>query len=50
LRTNTNCDDEEGLWPAFAAHLGMEPGPVRTVRLADVMPGKAPLWDRKTRP
>ena len=34
------------LWPAFARHFGMEPGPVRTVRLAEIMPPKAPVWDR----
>lgn len=34
------------LWPTFADYFGMEPGPVRTVRLADVMADKAPVWDR----
>jgi nucleoside-diphosphate-sugar epimerase len=34
------------LWPGFAAYFGMEPGPVRTVRLAACMAGKEELWDR----
>jgi nucleoside-diphosphate-sugar epimerase len=34
------------LWPRFATHFGMELGPVRTVRLADVMADKAPVWQR----
>jgi len=34
------------LWPKFAAYFGMEPGPVRTVRLATVMADKAPVWER----
>jgi hypothetical protein len=34
------------LWPVFAEYFGMEAGPVRTVRLAEEMPGKAPLWER----
>ena len=34
------------LWPKFAAHFDMPLGPVRTVRLADVMADKAPVWQR----
>jgi nucleoside-diphosphate-sugar epimerase len=34
------------LWPNFARFFGMEPGPVRTVRLAEMMADKAPVWER----
>lgn len=34
------------LWPVFAEDFGMEPGPVRTVKLAQAMADKAPVWDR----
>jgi len=34
------------LWPVFAEIFGMKPGPVRTVRLTEVMADKAPLWDQ----
>jgi nucleoside-diphosphate-sugar epimerase len=34
------------LWPRFAAWFGMEPGPVRSVRLAQAMADKAPVWER----
>jgi nucleoside-diphosphate-sugar epimerase len=34
------------LWPKFASYFGMEPGPVRTVRLASVMADKGPVWER----
>jgi len=34
------------LWPAFAGFFGMEPGGVKTVRLAEVMVDKAPVWER----
>jgi len=34
------------LWPKFAAYFEMETGPVRTVKLADVMADKAPVWQR----
>jgi nucleoside-diphosphate-sugar epimerase len=33
------------LWPVFAEYFGLKPGPVRTMRLAEVMPGKAPVWE-----
>jgi hypothetical protein len=32
------------LWPVFAEHFGMEAGPVRTVKLGEIMPGKASMW------
>jgi nucleoside-diphosphate-sugar epimerase len=34
------------LWPAFARHFGMPCGTVRTVRLAQAMADKAPVWAR----
>ena len=34
------------LWPVFGEFFGMEPGPVRTVRLAEAMADKGPVWDR----
>lgn len=34
------------LWPRFAEYFGMECGPVRTVRLAQAMADKAPVWER----
>jgi nucleoside-diphosphate-sugar epimerase len=34
------------LWPRFARHFGMEPGPVRSVRLAQAMADKGPVWER----
>jgi nucleoside-diphosphate-sugar epimerase len=35
----------ENLWPVFATYFGMPAGPVRTVRLADAMADKAPVWN-----
>src|SRR5215831_11645592 len=35
----------ENLWPRFARYFSMEVGPVRTVRLAETMADKAPVWD-----
>lgn len=35
----------ERMWPRIASIFGMENGPVRTVRLADVMADKAAMWD-----
>ena len=32
--------------PGFARFFGMEPGPVRRVRLAQAMADKAPVWER----
>jgi nucleoside-diphosphate-sugar epimerase len=34
----------ENLWPRFATYFGMEAGPVRTIRLAEAMADKAPIW------
>ncbi len=34
------------LWPSFAKFFGMDVGPVRTIRLVDVMADKGPLWER----
>jgi nucleoside-diphosphate-sugar epimerase len=34
------------LWPRLADGFGMAPGPVRNVRLADMMADLAPVWDR----
>lgn len=37
------------LWPRFAEFFGMEPGPVKTLRLAQAMSGQGPVWDRIVR-
>jgi len=37
------------LWPDFAGFFGMEAGPVKTVRLAEVMADQAPVWERIVR-
>ena len=34
------------LWPRFAAFFGMENGAVKTMRLAQTMVDKAPVWER----
>jgi len=34
------------LWPGVARFFGMEAAPVKTVRLAEVMADKAPVWER----
>ena len=34
------------LWPRFADFFGMEPGPVRSIRLEHAMADKAALWER----
>jgi nucleoside-diphosphate-sugar epimerase len=39
----------KNLWPVFAEYFGMQPGPVDTMRLADVMPGKKAVWERIVR-
>ena len=36
----------ENLWPTFAEYFGMEMGQVRTIRLADAMADKAPIWEQ----
>ena len=42
--TNGDFIRWENLWPVFAGYFGMELGPVRTMKLAAVMPGKRDLW------
>ena len=34
------------LWPRFAAFFGMDNGAVKTMRLAQTMADKAPVWER----
>ncbi len=36
----------ENLWPRFADYFGMPAGPVKTVKLAQAMADKAPVWER----
>jgi nucleoside-diphosphate-sugar epimerase len=42
--TNGDFFRWENLWPAFARHFGMELGPVKTIKLAALMPGKRDVW------
>ena len=42
--TNGDCIRWCNVWPAIARYFGMEAGPVRTVRLVQVMADKAPVW------
>lgn len=42
--TNGDFIRWENLWPVFARYFGLECGPVRTIKLADVMRGKADVW------
>jgi len=44
--TNGDFIRSENLSPAFARAFDMAPGPVRTVRLAQAMADKAPVWER----
>jgi nucleoside-diphosphate-sugar epimerase len=44
--TNGELIRWQNLWPRFAAFFGMAPGPVRTIKLADSMADKAPVWER----
>lgn len=44
--TNGDFIRWENLWPEFARSFGMPTGPVRTVRLAQLMSDKAPVWER----
>ncbi len=37
------------LWSSFAEFFGMDTGPVKTVRLAEAMADKAPVWNRIVR-
>jgi nucleoside-diphosphate-sugar epimerase len=42
--TNGGLFRWEHMWPKIAAFFGMECGPVQTIRLADQMADKGPLW------
>lgn len=42
--TNTDYFRWENLWPGFAKFFGMEPGGVQTIKLAEFMADKGPLW------
>lgn len=42
--TNTDYFRWENLWPGFARAFAMEPGGVQTLRLAEFMADKGPLW------
>ena len=44
--TNGDFIRWENLWPQFAEFFGMVAGPVKTVRLAEAMADKAPVWER----
>lgn len=44
--TNGDFIRWENLWPRFAQFFGMQAGPVKTVRLAQEMADKAPVWER----
>ena len=44
--TNGDFIRWEDLWPRFAEFFGMAAGPVKTVRLAQVMTDQAPVWER----
>ncbi|MDB5812489.1 MAG: hypothetical protein JWN94_4611 [Betaproteobacteria bacterium] len=58
ITTNRACADQpfnvtngdfirwENLWPRFADYFGMPAGPVKTMRLAQAMADKAPIWTR----
>ena len=44
--TNGDFIRWENLWPRFAGYFGMPVGPVKTVKLQQVMADKAPVWER----
>ncbi len=44
--TNGEVFEWRDLWPAFAEVLGVEVGPDRPTRLAELLPAKAASWDR----
>ena len=44
--TNGEVFEWRNLWPAMAATLGVETGPDEPVRLAELLPAKADVWDR----
>jgi len=43
--TNGDFFRWERLWPAFADYFGLDSGPVRTIRLAEIMPDKGKIWN-----
>jgi len=47
--TNGDYIRWKNLWPELASFFGMEAGPVKTVRLGEVMADKAPLWGHVVR-
>ena len=44
--TNGGLFRWQHMWPRIAHMFGVEVGPVQTIRLAEVMADKGPLWDR----
>ena len=44
--SNGDVERWSNLWPRLADFFGTEPGPVQTIRLAEVMADKEPLWAR----
>jgi hypothetical protein len=42
--TNGDFFRWENVWPVFARYFELEPGPIRTVKLTDVMPAHAEVW------
>ena len=44
--TNGDFFRWSNLWPRFAEYFGMPAGPVKSVRLAELMADKAPVWER----
>ena len=44
--TNGEVFEWRDLWPSFAEVLGVELGPDRPVRLAELLPAKSAVWDR----
>ena len=47
--TNGEVFEWRDLWPAIADELGLEAGPDEPVRLAELLPAKADVWDRLVR-
>jgi len=43
--TNGEVFEWRSIWPAMARTLGVEPGPDHPVRLAELLPAKADVWD-----
>ena len=44
--TNGDVFRWENFWPRIAKFFDMEAGPVRTIKLAEFMADKGPVWDR----